>query len=584
MWPSTPYHGSLLPIPDDEEQRHSFHSRAFCYSTDALDNPGVMDNTESEVRAAPSANYLVQQLQQPQLAPTHPLPAQHQLLAVQQSTPPRQYTTVGSVYNPQLQPLQPPVRRGRTIKCLYPYKGEPPAGLSQVQYTPLQQNSDRAVSPVRQDSSSLPATLTITRQERQVLQKFGVMVPGIRQASSLPVSRQSPVQVPRYMASRENNGSDALADPVAEDNTAVLANTSVGSDDGSDATDTKPISAMNFNSLTNLASYPNPMQRAAQKVLASHRPQPVLTTGVSPSNAYPDRRIVQYDVGVITDIGSQSQISDSRSVHYDPEVEPFVSLDEASRFMPDLPKVRGAPAPLTAGPPGVRQLRPTAFEQETLQRARDFDDETPMMNPYRARLPFGQHTGGSSFEHESISDGEEEEDDHSHGHYNTLVFDTLSADEAIRFYPTGLPTNFNYSTLPVSGHWEAERLAKLEQSDVYSTQCQESVGAERKQRIDNSFYSGSNTFKKSFDVAVSDHKHRGVARIVGRPYQEPPNDQGKVVNRQLQIRDASIMPASEHAKPLLSMVFQAISNRPEISPDIKLPRFEQSLNPPYLKH
>ncbi|KAI0195622.1 hypothetical protein EV127DRAFT_499522 [Xylaria flabelliformis] len=557
----TPYqHGDFLPTPGDEEPRHSFHSRTTYCSTDALDNSDVMDNNNDiENRAAPNASYLLQQLQHSQLVQTQSMSAQNQLLAVRQSTPPRQYTTVGSVYNPQPQPLQPPVRRGRTIKSLYPYKGESPAGSSQVQYTPLQQNSDRAVSPVRQDSSSLPSTLTITRQERQILQKFGVVVPSIHQASNLPLARQSPAQASRYVGNREVDEFGTLSNPVVEENTAMLANAGVGSDDGSDATDTKPISAMNFNSLTNLASYPNPMQRAAQKVLASHRPQPVPATG--------------------------SQVLDSHSVHYDLEAEPFISFDAAPRFMSALPKVCGAPAPLTAGPPGVRQLRSTAFEQETLQRARDFDDETPMMNPYRARLPFDQHTGGPSFEYESISEGEEmEEDDCEYGCRNTLIIDTLPADEALKFYPKGLPSNFNSSTLHVPRHWETERLAKLErQSDAYAHH-QDGYWAERKQHIDNCFYSGSNTFNKSFDVAVSEHKHRGVARIVGRPYQEPPNDQGKVTNRQLQIRDASLMPASEHAKPLLSMVFQAISNRPEISPDIKLPEFEQSLRPSYLNH
>ncbi|KAI1741885.1 hypothetical protein F4680DRAFT_457649 [Xylaria scruposa] len=481
-----------------------------------------MDNNDTENRVAPNANYLLQQLQQSQsqLVQTHSMPAQSQLLAVRQSTPPRQYTTVGSVYNPQSQPLQPPVRRGRTIKSLYPYKGESPAGSSRVQYTPLQQNSDRAVSPVRQDYSSLPSTLTITRQERKVLQKFGVVVPNMHQASSLPVARQSPVQASRYIGNREVNGFGALDNSIAEEHTAMLTNTSVGSDNESDATDTKPISAMNFNSLTNLASYPNPMQRAAQKVLASHRPLPVPATG--------------------------SQISDSHSAHYDPEAEPFVSID-ALRIMPVLPKVCGAPAPLTAGPPGVRQLRPTTFEQETLQRARDFDDETPMMNPYRTRLPFDQHTGGPSFEYESLSEGEDiEDDDCDYGSHNTLIIDTLSADEALKFYPKGLPSNFNTSTLCVSRDWEAERLATVKrQSDPYAARSQDIFWAARKQYIDNCFYGGSNTFNKSFDVAVSEHKHRGVARIVGRPYQEPPNDQGKVVNRRLQIRDASLMSASE---------------------------------------
>lgn len=123
-----------------------------------------------------------------------------------------------------------------------------------------------------------------------------------------------------------------------------------------------------------------------------------------------------------------------------------------------------------------------------------------------------------------------------------MVADTLTADEALKFYPKGLPPNFNYFTLRVSHNWEPEHLAKLErQSDAY----QEIFRAERKRYINNCFYSGSNMFNKSFDVAASEYKHRGVARIIGRPYQEPPNDQGKVVNRQLQVRDASLMPASE---------------------------------------
>ncbi|KAI0487686.1 hypothetical protein F4859DRAFT_510253 [Xylaria cf. heliscus] len=636
-------HRSITPV--NEELLHPRPTRSIHWSFDAPVNTGeyVMDNNNNiENWAAPGSSYSwklaqAQQAQQAQAqaeaqaqtpiqtqtqmiqtqsqsqaqAQAHSLPAQNhnQLLALQQhrqSTPPRQYTTVGSVYNPHPHPLQPPVRRGRTIKSLYPYKAESPAGLAQVQYTPLQQNSDRAVSPVRQELCSLPSTLPITLREKQVLQKFGVIVPGVHQTPSLSLAQQSPAQTLRYVGCREaNNGFDPVAEPdVAEDNTTVLTSASAASGDESDDTDTKPISTMNFNSLTNLASYPNPMQRAAQKLLASHRPQPV------PSIS--------------------SQISDSHSMRYDPEAEPFVSGETAHSFLSALPKGRGAPAPLTAGPPGVRQFRPTTFEQETLQRARDFDDETPMLNPYyHTRPPYGQHIGYPSFEQESDSEGEpvlemadddeddeeeeeetdeeegeeeeeeEEEEDyaddyddedddeeyHRRKRRNAPVFDTLPVEEALKFFPKGLPPNFNHATLPVSCDWMAGRLIKLErQSNVHSAQCQESFWVERKRYIDNCFYSGSNMLNKPFDVAVSEHKHRDVARILGRPYQEPPNDQGKVINRQLPVRHASVMPVSEHAKPLLSMVFQAIANRPEISPEIKLPKFEESFHTSYLSH
>lgn len=244
-----------------------------------------METYEPEILKELMAIYSPPQSQQSKQPQTHPLLNQHQLSEAQQSTPPRQYTTVGSVYNPQSQPLQPPIRRGRTVKALFPFKSESPAGPSMLQYTALQQNSDRAVSPVHMDPHALPSSMTITRQERQVLQKFGVAVPSIHQPSTMPSRLQSPFPSTagpaRYANSRLDSTVDAFADPVSDDNSTMFANAHADSDNESDEADTKPISAMNFNSLTNLASYPNPMQRAAQKVLASHRPQPAPTIGVS---------------------------------------------------------------------------------------------------------------------------------------------------------------------------------------------------------------------------------------------------------------------------------------------------------------
>ncbi|KAI0431803.1 hypothetical protein F5Y09DRAFT_340347 [Xylaria sp. FL1042] len=483
-----------------------------------------MENTESENLKASFASYYPPQHlpqpqppQAPQFSTCHP-----QLSAAQQSlsTPPRQYTTVGSVYNPQPQPLQPPVRRGRTVKSLFPYKSDSPAG--QLEYTPLQQNSERAVSP---DS----------RQERHILQKFGVVVPNIHPTSNGPGSLQSAISnnstTARYVS---NRAIDFIADHhLMADNSTMFANTNADSDNGSDGADTKPISAMNFNSLTNLASYPNPMQRAAQKLLASHRPNPAPGPG--------------------------SQVSDSQSNPYNAEPEPLLSLSETPMYMASLSKVRGAPAPLTAGPPGVRQLRPTTFEQETLQRAREFDDENPMINPY-IHVPFGQHIGGLSLEGESISsapvvEGNEEEceiddveDGNGNYHNNEMlcIIDTLTAYEAGQFFPNGLPKTFNHQTQPISPNWASERLEKLDRlAHPFSAKNRETFAAERRRLVNKHFYSGVNTFNKTFDMAVSEHNHRSVAYTVGRPFKELQNNEGKVVNRQLQFPEASRIPTSD---------------------------------------
>jgi hypothetical protein len=242
--------------------------------------------TDTDSPPASAAHYPLQR----QLQQTYPLLNQQQLLSVaQQSTPPRQYTTVGSVYHPQPQPLQPPVRRGRTIKSLFPYKSEAPVGQSQLKYTPLQQNSDRAISPARMNPDSLH---DITNQERQVLQKFGVAVPNIQQTINMPRLLQSPIGESPDQARNDRNQANTsigtVVGPVATTPDSVMvANSNAELEDGSDGVDTKPIATMNFNSLTNLASYPNPMQRAAQRVLASHRPHPapIASTTVSLTHA-----------------------------------------------------------------------------------------------------------------------------------------------------------------------------------------------------------------------------------------------------------------------------------------------------------
>lgn len=283
------------------------------------DYPAMMEPDEIKSLTASIASYSLQQSQQSQQLQqtrSHPLFIQHQhqqnqqqsqqqnqqqnqqqhlsqyqqLLAAQQSTPPpppRQYTTVGSLYNPQSQPLQPPVRRGRTVKSLFPYKSESPSGPSQLQYTPLQQNSDRAVSPARPDIEPLSSILaTTTVQERQDLQRFDVTNSHFHQDPRMSSPMWSPTAnndgTARQISNRLVNGMGSVADPIIDDNSVLRANTRTNSDHVNDKAEAK-LFAMNFNSLTNLASYPNPMQRPAQKVLASHRPHPAAAIDVSSS-------------------------------------------------------------------------------------------------------------------------------------------------------------------------------------------------------------------------------------------------------------------------------------------------------------
>ncbi|KAK5636131.1 hypothetical protein RRF57_011843 [Xylaria bambusicola] len=525
----------------------------------------IMESNESDSLKAPFKSYLPLNFPHSQPSQAHQLPGFPQLQATRQSTPPRQYTTVGSVYNPQPQPLQPPVRRGRTVKSLFPYKSDSPVGPSQLQYTPLQQNSDRAISPIRLES---PLFMNFSRQERQDVQSIGLVASNVQQASNMSGALQAPTSdgtdASQYMNNRTAGSMDSFTEHSAANNFSMFAKHSTDSDHESETTDTKPISAMNFNSLTNLASYPNPMQRAAQKVLASHRPNPV-----------PD-----------------SHLLDIQPNPYDFEPELVLSPSEASVYVSAYSRVRGPPAPLTAGPPGVRQFKSTTFEQETLQRAREFDDENPMMNPYHMYSPFGQHLGEASIEGESVSSNpimeaaqeslDEAEEDSKYTYYNrdtVMIVDTLSANEVNVFYPKGPPRNFNTQTQPISPEWVIDRLGKL----GYLPDQAERNLAERKRVVDNHFYSGVRAFSKRFLEAKYEHTNRIVTHTVGRPCQERRLGEGRIENPRLGILEASITPTCEHAKPLLSMALQGVINLPDLAQYSKLPKFDHSLWPPYLR-
>ncbi|KAI0521129.1 hypothetical protein F5B22DRAFT_653504 [Xylaria bambusicola] len=524
-----------------------------------------MESNEPENSKAPFKSYLPLNFPHSQPSQSHQLPNLPQLQATRQSTPPRQYTTVGSVYNPQPQPLQPPVRRGRTVKSLFPYKSDSPAGPSQLQYTPLQQNSDRAISPIRLES---PLFMNISRQERQDVQGIGLVASNVQQISNMSGALQAPTSdgtdASQYMNNRTAGSMDSFMEHSVTNNFSMFAKHSTDSDHESDATDTKPISAMNFNSLTNLASYPNPMQRAAQKVLASHRPNPV-----------PD-----------------SHLLDIQPNAYDFEPELVLSPLDASIYAPAYCRVRGPPAPLTAGPPGVRQFKSTTLEQETLQRAREFDDENPMMNPYHMHPSFDQHVAEASIEGESVSsnpimetardslDGAEEDSkDTYYKRKPEVIVDTLTSNDVAVFYPKCLPRNFNPQTQPISPHWAIDRLEKL---GYLPNQAERNLD-EHNRLINNHFYSGVHAFSKRFVEAKYEHTNRIVTHTVGRPCQERRLGEGRVENPHLGILEASIMPTCEHAKPLLSMALQGVINLPDLAQYSKLPKFDHSLWPPYLQ-
>ncbi|KAK1255971.1 hypothetical protein MKX07_008230 [Trichoderma sp. CBMAI-0711] len=325
-------------------------------------------------------------------APSSPLPPSPTPAATTPVSSQPTYTTAGTIYNPSSsQRLQPPARRGRLFKLnveaatfvlgaskfgsprsILSDKGfnpdtnaRTPAVAPVQQYSPLQQNYDRAVSPATspdREAAMSPRPFTLHNQPLRA------------RVDSLPPSRLD-----------TGHGFMATVD---------------SSDDEDDSISVGALRNMTVKSLQNLASYPNPNQKSAQKaLLRGTRPkagsslgsglsglaQPFTYRNISPGGV----RLSSSDE---PSIGLRPALSDPSALHQSymdrrriPRMvtsdagpsSTYASLFESRRSTPstnsDMPDPRslasmhlatgpGAPKPLTAGPPGQRQYRPSTFE------------------------------------------------------------------------------------------------------------------------------------------------------------------------------------------------------------------------------
>ncbi|KAI9163343.1 hypothetical protein HJFPF1_04951 [Paramyrothecium foliicola] len=297
-------------------------------------------------------------------------------------TAPRQptYTTAGTLWNPSAsQPLQAPARRGRSFKWA---TGNPRSDLAlfpkhvlaslplkanfsrapsfQRYYTPLQQNYDRAVSPFSDQDHKL-ATMS-------------PQTPSMRSGNTLaPLA--SPLS--QLEKGKSNDASASEGDDEADD----------GDDDDDDSDfNMNPLRNMTVKSLNNLASYPNPNQRRAQKALYG-RTKPTLAAKASVAGASaptspsfrrmnsPAHRLQRLGFPALPTAQSDSSLlKQEQSIalhppdlyrHHDSR-----GIGKASNNMchsmastsTSLAPGPGAPRPLTAGPPGQRQYRASTFE------------------------------------------------------------------------------------------------------------------------------------------------------------------------------------------------------------------------------
>ncbi|KAI0130087.1 hypothetical protein BJ170DRAFT_731604 [Xylariales sp. AK1849] len=417
------------------------------------------------------------------------------------------YTTAGTIYNPTPTPLQAPARSGRTVKWpLHPDFGMPKSSLPGFslrtdshsppapanhppRYSPLQQNYDRAVSP----------TISFTNQE----------VANMTPASSLPANAESHGKSDDTNLANDADGEDA---PLDED---------------------ENLRQMSVKTLTNLASYPNPMQKKAQKVLSRARTLPMTTLRSARSDPAGLGNLLQSD-------GTN-----------DYDMQPSNGTSYSSILSTGL----GAPQPLTAGPPGQRKTVTHFKDTVLVQPSALYSASRPNQYPLVGEpTPLVRKNTVSSVQTTLGTDKDT----------SSNITDTLTAEEARQYYPTGLPSNFNYRTEPTA----SDRIGSLS-----TARSQDDIWAHRN-KIDTRFYAGNEMLTKSIDQAIREKNRHDFEHAMDLAGEEKTQSKGKIINRKISIEEANAMATSEHVAPLLSMAFQTLINHPELSRYTTLPKFD----------
>lgn len=463
------------------------------------------------------------------------------------------YTTAGTIYNPNsTQPLQPPARRGRSLKwtssVLHPdlallpkslLSNLPlgPYGTTRVspapKYSPLQQNYDRAVSPA---------------------------VPDIK-AEETPRSVVSDM----FSPNQEASSFSAIGH-------GILPEDSSDSEDEHSEASMKPLMNMTVKSLQNLASYPNPNQRMAQKAilrsvkstlaasdsqnssitrldfLATRTPEPF-----NPANTRFDG-VQDGNNGIL--FTNQKQLRAS--------LQPSItdgSHDVHGRY---TTMSSGVPQPLTAGPPGQRQYRPGAFEASlktlepmnmtSLSHEQDF---ATIME--QNALPSGLL--GSSAPSAPFGDG----------NLSALVKDSTPlpeeglgfprSSERVRKSELGYSQGFfdyykvasEHATNPGVQPSPATHRAHDARSRPEASGCLSQSSEERKNCADIAWRSGDDIF---FGTDGADDSYASAHGVIGDG--RPGFNRG--VRGSLGMIEADKMTTSEHVKPLLELALTTLES------------------------
>lgn len=436
---------------------------------------------------------------------------------------PPKYTTVGSIVNPKSTPLQPPARRGRTAKWPLPTDiglitsqisglgfslGSDSRALhtdnQPLHYSPLQQNTDRAVSPTNEHC--------------------GLTIPNMSFTTMLA----------------------ACGDECDEENTSYRPDDVEDDNFG----DHDALKAMSVKTLTNLASYENPKQKVAQRILSRARAAPLHKPRAQP------------DKGSVADL-----MQSDGAIDRDANTATYSSV---------LSKRPGAPQPLMAGPPGLRQHRSSTLDHTVAgKQALSITNEistTQQDASIASYMKVYPSTPQEATPMKILPMTSIQKAFRIDGRSASRMIDTLPPEQAREYYDRELlPANFNYQTQAVTITGEHGMPLDLCEDDfVY----QEKRLLARRVKINALWSEGTAMLHKSMEQAIIERNHRDFEEVMGYREHHGTISQENNDRPKLSIQCANHMSAKEHAAPLLSMAFQTLINLETFTLSGNLPKLE----------
>ncbi|ROW16458.1 hypothetical protein VPNG_02691 [Cytospora leucostoma] len=489
-----------------------------------------------------------------------------------QGQPTQLYTTAGTVYNPgAVVPLQPPTRKGRTSRWPPPSQGElallnksapsgysyrrsPPTTASSLKhYSPLQQNSARAIdpstvaNPLNRSTSDSSSSVSITASNPRA------NITGLDKSNGQ--SRNMGLQY----------------EDKEEDELSSLSNLGV-------------------KGLTSLASYPNAHQQMAQRALDKARETVKAAESSRPMSPTSRQDYQRPQEGTSALQSSTTPSQDYGDYHGRFPKTGHVVGSTRSSVLSSGP---GAPRPLTAGPPGQRQYRAAtlegasrAFQSDTKQASSTIDETHFDINPAtlislgrtttskmssRPQTPFQTEqlpTKSSSILgrqplHDAFAPVQRPDLSRRPGRTR----DTLPVEPLRQYFPDGFPSDYHYEPNPAivllpqgAGltFQEGRYLPTLEEVTL------------RDARSRAAFYSPCGEIVKTFDERITDARNKLLGMELGVDVQDehvsaPVNKiyslpQFGKPNYEFTTEFANELPTHEAATPLISMAFSTLLN------------------------